>query len=158
MTLRCAPWGAPGGCTAPPPTVVSWQTALLDLASDAFPVAGEEGAARDDHVDFVGAGLDSALRVVEADSDRVLTRREAGGDGGHADAAALGVVGGECAGAVEFRRRDSDEFGIHTDGGDARQIGRAGVRGDGLAAEAPDLVGRVLAFERGEVEHGEGRA
>ena len=59
---------------------------LDDLLEDRQVVAGQEGAAVDDHVDLVGAGLDRRARLGDLDVAERLAGREAGRDAGDLDA------------------------------------------------------------------------
>src|SRR4029078_8062579 len=61
-----------------------------DFLVDLFVVAGEEGAAVDDHVDLVGAGFDGLPRLGDLDRGEALAGGEGGGDRRDAGGAAPG--------------------------------------------------------------------
>lgn len=117
-----------------------------DLLVDLQVVAGEERAAVDDHVDLVGARGDGVRRVGQLHGERGAPGREGGGDRGDLDAGARdGGLGG------------GHHVGVDADGGGrrGRTVGRIGV--DGLGGERPDLARGVRAFERRQVDHGNGQ-
>ena len=113
-----------------------------DLVVDVEVAAGQEGAAVDDHVDLVGAGLDGGPGVGQLDVERRPARGEGGGDRGDVD-----------AGAGQRLDRHRHEVAVDADGGDRRARGVRRVGAAGLGAQGPHLAGRVLALQRGEVDH-----
>ena len=123
-----------------------------DLVIEGGPIAGQDVGARDDDVDFGGAGFDGFLDFQQAGAERGLTAGETGGDGGDGDIRATEGAAGIMDAAV-----------VDADGGDARGLGEAeggdqlGAQGlAGFGAEALDAAGGVAAFEGGEVDAGEG--
>ena len=72
-------------------------------------------------------------------------RGERGGDGGHLH-----------AGAGEGLDRGLDQVAVDADGGDGRAGRVGGVGAAALGAQGPHLARRVLALERGEVDHADG--
>ena len=113
-----------------------------DLVEDLLVVPGEEGAAVDHHVHLVGAGRDRVLHVGQLDVQAGPAAGERGGDAGHVHAAAL-----------QFGRRDVGQVRVHADGGDHRRGRVGGVGALGLGAQRADLARRVLALQRGQVDH-----
>ena len=117
-----------------------------DLVVDLRVAAGEERAAVDHHVDFVGTVLDHPAHLLELRLERRLARRERGRDGRDLDAAA----------AQAFDRR-WDEVRIDAERGDRGDAGVGWVGPDRLRGERRNLAGRVGAFERRQVGHPDGQ-
>ena len=113
-----------------------------DLVEDLLVAPGEEGAAVDHHVHLVGAGRNRVPHVGQLDVQAGPAAGERGGDAGHVDAAAL-----------QFGRRDVSQVRVHADGGDHRRGRVGGVGALGLGAQRADLARRVLALQRGQVDH-----
>src|SRR5690606_25173003 len=128
---------------------VSGTAGLLDRADllvDLEVVAGEEGAAVDDHVDLGGAVGDGAAGVGELG----LQRGPAGGEGG-------GVRGDADAAAAQRLHRYRDQVGVDADRGGRRRGGVGGVGAAGLGGQRPDLARGVGALQRGQVDHADGQ-
>ena len=109
-------------------------------------VAREEGAAVNDHVNFIRAIGHGAADFFELGAQRILAAGKSGGDGGD-------VHGRNVA---EKFARVFYHVRINAHGGTAWHVV---FRFDGLerlAAEIGDFAGRVLAFKRGEIAHAHG--
>jgi len=118
-----------------------------DFVEDAAVLAGEEGTAVDDHIDFVGSVGDGVADFGEACLEGGFTAGEGGGDTGDPD-----------GGACECLEGGTDERWVDADGGDLRA---AVVIVHGLAgfgAEVLDFSFGIGSFEGGEVHHGHGEA
>ncbi len=113
-----------------------------DLVEDEAVIAGEERAARDHHVDLIGALIDRHARIFEFHVERRLAARKGRRDRRDVDSAAL-----------ERLARDAHHRGIYADGRDVRQAGHRIVQVHRLLAQLPHLAGRVLALERRQVDH-----
>ena len=59
-----------------------------DLVKDLGPVTGQESPAVDDHIDFVGPGLNGVSNVQQFDRERGPSRGKGCRDGGNVDATA----------------------------------------------------------------------
>ena len=115
---------------------------LDDLLEDRQVVAGQEGAAVDDHVDLVGAGLDRRADLGDLDVAERLARREPRRDAGDLDRRALERV-----------LRLGDERRVDAHRGDGRDRRVARLRAHRLDAHRPDLARRVLSLEGRQVHH-----
>ena len=115
------------------------------LVVDLRVVAGEEGAAVDDHVDLVGAELGDAGGLLDLQLGRHLPGGERGRDRGDLDAAPAHPL---------ERVRDEVRVDAHGGHGRHRQVG--GVGAHRLRAERGDLARRVGALERRQVHHPDG--
>ncbi len=123
-----------------------------DFVIERRPIAGQDVGARDDDVDFGGAGLDGFLDFEEAGTEGGLAAGEAGGNGSDGDiGTAEGAAGIVDAAVVDADGGDAQGLPV-AEGGD--QLGAQGLAGFG--AEALDAAGGVAAFEGGEVDAGEG--
>ena len=116
-----------------------------DFVGDAVVISGEENAAVDDHVDFIGAIAGGAADFLQFQAQRHEAGGEGGGDGGDFD-----------AGIAEEFFRGADEIWINADGGAGGDFVTRGHRLHGFAAEEGDFAGGVFSFQRGEVHHGDG--
>ena len=112
-----------------------------DLVEHPLVVAGEEGAAVDDHVDLVGPGCNGVACIEELHGEAGSSARKGGCDGGDVHA-----VADHCPRCCHEIAVDADRC----DGGSG-WIGRVGSQG--LRAHRPDLAGGVHALEGGEVDH-----
>ena len=113
-----------------------------DLVLHARVFAGEERAAVDHHVDLVGAVGDRLPHLGEA---RLAAAPVPTGTRSRRRRCARSCRRGACAACFTID-------GIDADGGDRRNV-RVVVRSHSLPAKRRDLPGRVLALERGEVDH-----
>jgi hypothetical protein len=116
-----------------------------DLLHHAVILAREEGLARDDHVDLVGAGGHSVLGVAQLDLERGLPGREGGGHRGGLD-----------AGAGQRLARDAHERRVDAHGRAGRDLGHGRRGADRLGAQVAHLADGVGALERGQVDHRHG--
>jgi hypothetical protein len=115
---------------------------LDDLVEHGQVVAGQERSAIDDHVDLVGTCAHRLARLGQLDVEEGLAGREAGGHRRDPNARPLqGIPGVRHLG------------GIAADGGNGWDGRVARVGTDALRAECPDLSGRVLALQGGEIRH-----
>ena len=124
-----------------------------DLVIELLPFRAEHQAARNDHVDLVGAVGDRRLDFLEPRRQRGKPVREGGGDGGDMDAGSLdGVDGGRDERVVDADRRRPDRRGF-----DAQRLDDvAAERVDGLGAQPPHALLGVVAVQRRQVHAGDG--
>ena len=115
---------------------------LDDLLEDRQVVARQEGAAIDDHVDLVGAGCDRRPDLGDLDVTKRLARGKPGRDAGDLDGR-----------AAERLLGLGDERGVDADRRHGRDGRVARLWAHGLDAHRPDLAGRVLPLEGGQVHH-----
>src|SRR5579863_5090441 len=116
-----------------------------DLVIHQLVVPGQEGAAVDDHVHLVGARLDRVPGVGQLDLHAGPAAGERGGHAGHVD-----------AGPLDLGRREVSEVWVDADRGDLRCGRVGGIGAFGLGADGPHLARRVLALQRGQVDHRDG--
>src|SRR5580704_5586461 len=116
-----------------------------DLVVDQLIVPGQEGAAVDDHVHLVGAGLDRVPGIGQLDLQAGTAAGERGGHAGHVD-----------AGPLDLGRRQVSKVRVDADRGDLRRGRVGGIGAFGLGADGPHLARCVLALQRGQVDHRDG--
>ncbi len=118
-----------------------------DFVADLGEMAGEEGVAVDDHVDFVRAVVHGPANFGQARAQRRLAARESGGHARDAHGRPADVA-----------LRGGDEGGVNADGGDRRDLRIRRVRTHGLGAKLGDFPRGVLTFEGGQIDHGHRRS
>ena len=117
-----------------------------DFVVEGLPFCGEDVGARDDDVDFVGAGFDGAADFLDAFGEGREAGGEAGGDGGYADAAAFeGAASGLDEDVVDADGGDFDVERFDAEFCDEFVLERLA----GFGAEAADAFVGIVAGESG---------
>jgi hypothetical protein len=116
-----------------------------DFILHAAEFAGEEGSAIDHHVDFIGSIVHGGVDFGETCFERCLSRWKRRGDGGDLHLRAADVL----LRVLHHRR-------IHTDGSGGGNVTHI-MRRERLLAKRGDLARRVLAFQRGQIDHRHGK-
>ena len=126
---------------------------FADFVVERAPVAAQDTLARDDDVDFLGAGFDRLMDFFNALGEGAQAGREAGRDGGDRD---VGVVE-SAQGVLDALVIDADCADGEVEIGDVERLDEVGAQGlAGFGAEPPDFARRVVACEGGEIDHGDG--
>ena len=105
-------------------------------------LALQERATRYHHVDFVGALFHSDASFFQLDLSRRHAARKRRCHGSDTDV---------CVPERAFR--SADHRGIDTNGGNMRQIGQRVMEVHRFLAKLADFAGRILSFERRQVDH-----
>ena len=117
-----------------------------DLVVDLRVAPGEERAAVDHHVDFVGAVLDDPAHLLELRLDGRLARGKRGRDRCDLDVRPL-----------DSSDRGRNEVRIDADRSHRRDTGVARVGPNRLRRQRCHLARSVLAFERRQIHHSHGQ-